>query len=432
MVLDLAITLLLVLLNGFFVAAEFAFVKVRQSQIELMIRNGSNIAKISKHIINNLYSYLSATQLGITLASLALGWFGEEVVANLILNIFHFFKLHITINFSHQLSLIIGFIVITSFHIIFGELLPKSIAIQRAERTALIASVPIRIFYFIFKPLIWVINFAANRLILLIGLNPKISEFDLHSTEELRLLLEEGTKTGAIEASEHELLENVFNYRDTPAKQIMVPRNKIIGVELSMPPDDIINKFIEEGYSRMPVYEKTIDNIVGIIYAKDLINMMSHRNLILIYDLIRPAIFVKEDDKISNLKTLMQKYKSHLVIALDEFGGTAGLITLEDIVEEIFGEIQDEYDEEQPIVEIINESEFIIKASAAIADVNEFLPLPLPESEDYETVGGLITYYIGKIPKVNESFELEKYHCTILKSTEMSIESIKFILTEKK
>ncbi len=428
MLLNITLTLLLVLLNGFFVAAEFALVKVRSSQIELMVRTGSVVAKITQHLIENLNAYLSASQLGITLASLGLGWIGEPVVAEIIKSIMYVFGLHLQPQTIHSISLPFAFITITTLHIVLGEQAPKLMAIQKPESVSLGITVPLRIFYFTFKPFIWLLNILTTLLLKVFGLDPSATEYELHSAEEIRYLLEESQKSGVIGVSEHELLENVFEFSDTPVKQIMIPRGKIIGVEISMEIKKVLETFIDEGYSRMPIYQGSIDNILGVVYAKDLINLMHHNNLFVIQDIIRTAFFIQEEEKINIVLRRMQKEKVHLAVVLDEFGGTAGLITLEDIMEEIFGEIQDEYDEEMPIVEKIDELTFRVNALAAISDANEYLPEPLPESEEYETIGGLITSEVGRIPLENEMIEFRNYQCKIIKRSERSIElvSLKF------
>ncbi|OGU14595.1 MAG: hemolysin [Ignavibacteria bacterium GWB2_35_12] len=424
MLLNITLTLLLVLLNGFFVAAEFAIVKVRASQLELRIRTGSKIARLSMHLINNLNAYLSATQLGITVASLGLGWIGEPVVSEIIKTILYLFGLHLNQQALHSIALPTAFITITILHIILGELAPKTLAIQKPEQTALMITIPLRIFYIVFSPFIWFLNTLANLVLKLFGFQTDGKEYELHSAEEIRYLLEESQKSGVIGVSEHELLENVFEFSDTPVKQIMIPRGKIIGVEISMEIKKVLETFIDEGYSRMPIYKGSIDDILGVIYAKDLINLMHHNNLFVIQDIIRPAFFIQEEEKINVVLRRMQKEKVHLAIVLDEFGGTAGLITLEDIMEEIFGEIQDEYDEEMPIVEKTDELTFRVNALAAISDANVYLPEPLPESEDYETIGGLITSEVGRIPDENELIDFQNYQCKIIKRSERSIEQV--------
>jgi CBS domain containing-hemolysin-like protein len=424
---NILLTLFFVLLNAFFVAAEFAIVKVRASQIELRLRTGSKMAGLAKDLITHLDSYLSATQLGITLASLGLGWIGESVVAGMIRDIIGFLGLTISETAIHSMSLPIAFGTITALHIVFGELAPKSLALQRPEQVTLAISLPLKIFYLVFKPIIWSLNAVANWFVKLMGLERITEEGELHSAEELQYILNESSKSGLIESTEHQILENVFGFSETPVKQIMVPHNRIVGVEISMPPEDIMIKFIEDGYSRMPVYEDTIDNILGVIYAKDLISMMNHRELIIIQDIIRPTFYVGEDEKISILLRRLQKERVHMALVMDEFGGTAGIVTLEDILEELVGEIQDEYDEEKPDFEEISDNIFTVEASATISDVNDQLPYPLPESEDYETVGGMITNYTGRIPETGEIIILDKYKCEIIKGSERRIELVKLI-----
>ncbi len=428
MIFDLFFTLSLILLNGFFVAAEFAIVKVRISQIEMLSRSGNRFAVTAKHIIEHLDSYLSATQVGITLASLGLGWVGEPVVAEIISAGMSVIGFHLSIIITHQISFVIAFLLISTFHIILGELAPKSIAIQYSETVALAVALPLRGFYIVFKPFIWSLNRLSTMLLGLVGL--KISrEEELHSAAELRYLLEESSKVGVLESDEHELLENVFEFRETTANQIMVPRRKIIGLEISMPGNSIIEKVMEEGYSRMPVYRDTIDTIIGVVYAKDLVTMMNHRDLILLQDILRPAFFVQETEKISKLMRDMQTRRAHMAIVLDEFGGTGGIVTFEDIMEELVGEIQDEYDDEISIVEKRGD-EWFVRASAPIADVNEYLPTPLPEDGEYETIGGWINQAAGRIPELNEVISTDGYECTIIQRSKRSVESVKLRLIE--
>lgn len=431
MLFNIFLTIFLVLLNGFFVAAEFAIVKVRSSQIELRIRSGSKVANLTKHIINNLDEFLSATQLGITLASLGLGWIGESVVARIIHSILFLFGFDISQQLTHSIALPTAFVLITIMHIVFGELAPKSIAIQRPENTALLITIPLRIFNFIFRPFILILNSSANYLISLIGFHNINSEQELHSSDELIYLIDESAKSGIFDSSEQELIENVFAFSDIPIKQIMVPRNKVVGIDISMKVNDILNKFKDEGYSRMPVYENSMDNIIGVLYAKDMIALNLDRDSILPRSIIRNANFVQEDQKINIILKIMQKKKVHLAIVNDEFGGSAGLVTMEDIIEEVFGEIQDEYDEELPIVENQGVNRYLIKASSPINDVNDFLPLPLPESDDYETVAGLILSKEGRIPELNEIIELDDYQCTITKRSKRSIEQVCLIYFDK-
>ncbi|MDA3844223.1 MAG: hemolysin family protein, partial [Candidatus Kapabacteria bacterium] len=387
-------------------------------------------AKVAQNLIHHLDAYLSATQLGITLASLGLGWIGESVVTALILNVMNLFGLDIDPETAHGIALPIAFLTITFLHIIFGELAPKSMAIQRPEQVTMFIAIPLRVFYLIFKPFIWVLNSFANFIIRRLGFEPISEEEERHSSQELRLLIDESEKSGVIDTEEHRLLENVFDFAETPVKQVMIPRGKIFGIEYGKATTEILERFIDEGFSRVPVYRSTIDNIIGIIYAKDLISILRHERLIIMHDIIRKPYFINEGQKINDLLRDMQKNKVHLAVVLDEFGGTAGLVTLEDIIEEIVGEIQDEYDEEQSPVLKINEAEFILYAGLSIDDANDHLPVPLPEDDNYETLAGLIIDEIGRIPEAGEIIDLINYKCEILKRSTRSVEQIKLSLLD--
>ncbi len=423
----LVLTGFLVLLNGFFVAAEFALVRVRGSQIELKVKTGSRVAKITRGIMNNLDGYLAATQLGITIASLGLGVIGEDVFTDVVLRAFSSVGFTITSNIIVTMSHIIAFIVITVLIIVFGELAPKTLAIQRSVRTALAVSTPLRLFFVVFRPIIWVLNRMANVILKLLGINPQEGEAH-HSSEELQYLLDQGKETGAIDVTEHELIQNVFEFNERVVKNIMVPRTKISGVDLNTPKEELLEILITEGYSRIPVYEDVIDKIVGIVHAKDVLPLLARNQEIALKDIIRKPYFIPETKKINDLMAELQQKRIQIAIVLDEFGGTAGMVTLEDIVEELVGEIQDEYDEERPIVEQVNDREFIINALASIYDVNSHLPHDLPEDGDYDTVSGWLGDIFGKIPDVGEQKESNGYNITVLRKSDQNIESVKLEL----
>lgn len=418
----------LVLLNGFFVAAEFAMVRVRGSQIEIKAKAGSSTAKIAKGIMANLDGYLAATQLGITIASLGLGWAGQEVVTKLMLNLFSVFGLVITSPFIINSSHVVAFLFITILHIVFGELAPKSIAIQRSVRTVMTIAVPLRFFFLVFRPFIWFLNGFANLMLKAFGINTIPGSEAHHSSEELQYLLEQGKETGAIDSTEHELIQNVFDFNERVVKNIMVPRTKISAVDINTEQDELLEILITEGYSRMPVYEDTIDKIVGIVHAKDILPLLARKLPFQLKDIIRKPYFIPETKKINDLMAELQQKRIQIAIVLDEFGGTAGMVTLEDIVEELVGEIQDEYDEEKPIVEKVNDTEFIVNALAPIYDVNSHLPHDLPEDGDYDTVSGWLGDIFGKIPDVGEQKESSGYNITVLKKSDQNIESVKLEL----
>ena len=424
MISDLFLTLLLVLLNGFFVAAEFALVKVRASQIDLKAQKGSSRAKIAKQLVEKLDAYLSATQLGITLASLALGAVGEEVISEIVTNFFNktgWIANPITI---HSISLPIALTLLTFFHVTIGEQVPKMFGIKYPLEMTMFISWPMRIFYFIFSPFIWLLNQSSNLFLRMLGIK-KVGEEEVHTEEELRMILTESEEGGAIKPSENELIQNVFDFDDRLVKQIMVPQNRVIALDVELGRNDLIKQVIDEGYSRLPVYLGDIDNVIGIVHSKDLLKAVIENKFRTIKDIMRPAHFIPENMKVNDLLRDFQKLHMQIAIVTNEFGATAGIVTMEDIIEELVGEIQDEHDEEKPIVEKKSETEFIVNAHSSIGDVNESLPMALPENPKYETVSGLINFLWGRIPGVNEKRQYAGYEFIILQRKKQTVETVK-------
>ncbi|MCD6065396.1 MAG: hypothetical protein K0S33_222 [Bacteroidetes bacterium] len=428
MITELLFTIFLILLNGFFVAAEFALVKVRASQIDIKIQKGSSRAKSAKKLVDKLDAYLSATQLGITLASLALGWVGEDVVSHLVRILFLKLGFAETSFAVHSISIPIAFTLITFFHITLGEQIPKMFGIKFPLELILFVAVPLRIFYFIFGPFIWLLNKSSNLFLRLVGVK-KTGEDDVHTEEELRLILTESEEGGAIKPSENELIQNVFDFDDRIVKQIMVPQNKVSAIDIETGREEVIKKIIEEGYSRLPVYLGDIDNVIGIIHSKDLLKEVIENRFKTIRDIMRPAHFVPETMKVNELLRDFQKMHLQIAIITNEHGATAGIVTMEDIIEELVGEIQDEHDEEKPDVEKKSDTEFIVKTHANIGDINEMLPIALPESPNYDTVSGLINSLFGRIPAVNEKRKIDGYTITILQRKKQLVELIKLEVT---
>ncbi|MBL7937166.1 MAG: HlyC/CorC family transporter [Bacteroidia bacterium] len=427
MLADLFLTFLLVLLNGFFVAAEFALVKVRSSQIDLLAQKGSKRAKVAQQLVQKLDSYLSATQLGITLASLGLGAFGEHVMSEVVGNFFA--NMNITVN-PHVVTVPIAFTLITFFHITIGEQVPKMFGIKYPLEMTLFISWPMRIFYFVFAPFIWLLNQSSNLFLRMLGIK-KVGEEDVHTEEELRLILTESEEGGAIKPSENELIQNVFDFDDRLVKQIMVPQNRVTAIDIeALDKDGIVQKISEEGFSRYPIYLGDIDNIIGVIYAKDLFKELISKKFRTIKDIMRPAHFVPESMKINDLLRDFQKLHMQIAIVTNEFGATAGIVTMEDIIEELVGEIQDEHDEEKPTVEKKSETEYVVNAHSSIGDVNESLPMSLPESPKYETISGLINFLWGRIPGVNEKRQYGGYEITVLQRKKQTVESVKLRVLE--
>lgn len=426
----LLLALFLVLLNGFFVAAEFSIVKVRYSQIQLKAAEGHKMAKQAEHIIKNLDSYLSATQLGITLASLGLGFVGESALHHIIESVFHYYDWSIAQTTITTISLVLSFLIITVMHIVFGELVPKSIAIRKAEPTTMFIAAPLRLFYNIFKPFIWSMNAISNSFLKLIKIHP-VSDHEIHSTEELQLLVKQSADSGEIQEENYEIIKNAFDFTDHSAKQIMVPRQNILSIDIEDPIEELIDIIMESGYSRIPVYEDSIDQIIGILYTKEIIREFVKRKGNLSHDdlreLMRDAFFVVGSKKISDLLKIFQQKKQHLAVVIDEFGGTEGIITLEDILEELVGEIQDEEDDEENIVDQVAANVFWVQATQPLEEINEFLPMPLLEDAEYNTLAGFILNQLEEIPEENQEFEHSNYHFKILKMNNRSVELVELI-----
>ena len=426
------LALFLVILNGFFVAAEFSIVKVRYSQIQIKVQEGNPVAKQLELILKKLDAYLSATQLGITLSSLALGWIGEGAMHHFMDKLLIMMNLSLDDTSVTTISLFFSFFIITILHIVFGELVPKSIAIRKSESTAMFVAYPLRGFTIVFQPFIWLMNSMSNGFLRMINI-PPAEESDIHSSEELQLLVKQSADSGELEEEDYEIIKNAFDFTDHSAKQIMVPRQNILSIDIEDPIEDIINVIVDSGYSRIPVYEGSIDNIIGVLYTKEIIREYIKRNGNLtntdLRDLMREAFFVVGSKKISDLLKNFQQKKQHLAIVIDEFGGTEGIISLEDILEELVGEIQDEEDEEEKIVEEISENTFWVQATQPLEEINEYLPekLPLSEEGDYNSLAGFILYQLGDIPEENQEFEMFDYHFKILRMQNKSVELVELI-----
>nr|WP_035565387.1 hemolysin family protein [Hymenobacter sp. IS2118] len=426
--LKILFTVLLVLVNGFFVAAEFALVKVRISQIELRAKEGNRLAKLTLSMLQDLEAYLSASQLGITLASLGLGWIGESVVASIILAAVHALNLNMTDVLAHQIALPVSFATITVLHIVIGEQAPKMLAIQRPEALSIAVALPLRLFYIISFPAIWVLNKLSGMTLRLFGVG-SMHGSEAHTSDELRMLLDQSKESGEIQDSEHELIENVFQFNDRMVKQIMVPRTKLSALDVNAPAEELLDVVFSEGYSRLPVFEGNIDNIVGVLNVKDLLPIIRRGEAVELARIMRPPFFVPETKKINRL--LRQFQRKHIVMAIvsDEFGGVSGIVTIEDIMEELVGEIQDEYDNEVPVVEKVSEDEYRVNPATPISDANEYLPFPLPEGEDYETVGGLLNVIYGSIPEVGDVAVLDPYEFRVLQRSRRAVELVQLRVT---
>ena len=386
--LNLFLIAILIALTAFFVATEFAIVKVRSSRIDQLIAEGKKGATAAKKVITHLDEYLSACQLGITVTALGLGWLGEPTFRKILLPIFDYFPL--TESMISILSFVIAFAFVTFIHVVVGELAPKTIAIQKAEAVTLYFAKPIIWFYRIMYPIIWSLNGSARVLVGIFGLKSASEHEVAHSEEELRILLSESYKSGEINKNELKYVNNIFEFDERLAKEIMVPRTEIATISVDSTFEDVLRTIKNESYTRYPVVDGDKDNIIGFINAKEFLtsHISQHHKKLDIHSFINPIIRVIETIPIHDLLVKMQKERIHIAILMDEYGGTSGLVTVEDIVEEIVGEIRDEFDEDEiPEIRKLKEDHYILDAKLLIDDVNQLLGTEFSD-EEIDTIGG--------------------------------------------
>ncbi len=447
----LIVLTLLIVLNGLFVVAEYAVARLRNKGVDagsLSRRtapfgaaegNGAKekdglIARLTDPVIADPTAFLAATQLGITMSSLAIGWFAADMLAILAEDLSasqEWFRslrdagtdLTSALEIGRLAAFVVIFGGLTLLHSVFAEIIPKTFAWHRPLLALRMTAGPLRLFAFVALPAVRIVDFMAGLLLRLVGMR-RVPAGEHHSTSDLQNIVDQSRRSGEIDPTSHELISKVFTFRHRTVRQIMVARPQIVALEASAPKAEIMRTCIEEGFSRVPVYEGSLDNIVGVVYAKDLLGMVEHNNLIILHDLMRPPFFVAESKGISELLREFQQRRLHLAIVVDEFGGTAGLVTMEDIIEELVGEIQDEFDHEEPPVRESGDGEFTVKASAAISDANRFLPQALPEGEQYDTVGGFINVLFEKIPDLNETRHYGDYELTVVAKKRRTIETV--------
>ena len=400
------ITLVLIFVNGFFVAAEYAFVRVRKTQLEEAVEEGSTRARLASRIEGRLETYISASQLGVTLASLAIGWIGEPAAAALIGPAFTWLSERSDAAF-HIVSFTLAFGVITYLHVVIGELAPKYLSIQRALTVALWCALPLHLFYVVLSPFIAFVNGSANRLLGLVGIKAT-ADLDPHSEEELRMLVAASTRKGILQESERVLLGNVLDFADRLVRQVMVPRTEIVAVPDDTTVGGVMQLLRQSPFTRIPVYREDLDHIVGVIHVKDVVGAEPGRPA---RDLMRKPLYLPETAHLDRALAQFRRERVQLAIVIDEFGGTAGLVTLEDVIEELVGEVQDEFDREAPMIREEN-GVFLINGLMTLADARERLGLELGE-EPYDTVGGMVFGRLGRLAKVGDSIDVEGYRFTV-------------------
>lgn len=419
-------------LNGFFVLSEFAIVKVRRSKLEELAKKNKSNAKLALKITKTLDTYLSATQLGITLSSLALGWIGEPAIARLLEKLFASFFVDNTI-LLHTISFFIAFTIITVLHVVCGELIPKSIAIARAEKATLFVARPLHLFRIIFFPLIKVFDTLAGFFLRRIGIEPAKESESAHSDEEIKIIIGESLKGGYLDSIESEILKNAVDFSDTTAKEIMTPRKDIVYLFDDNSYEENIEIVKQTNHTRYPYCKKDKDNVLGMIHIRDLLqsSLQSKKDKNLSH-IVRELIIVPETTSISSILMKMNKKQIHTALVVDEYGGTAGLLTMEDIIEEIMGDISDEHDKKNDDITKIDNDTYEIDGMLDIDSVAETLNLELDEDIEQVTIGGYVFNLLGKEPVIGDSIVDENFIFEVLEVDGMRIKKIKAKRIEKK
>lgn len=422
-VVKVIIAFVLVGINGVFVAAEFSFVKVRKTRLAELAENGSRRAQAALDVILKLDAYLSACQLGITLASLGLGWLGEPAIAALIEPLFTARAGWNTI-YTDTIAVTLAFLLISFLHIVMGELVPKALAIQKAERTALSTANFLKGFYRIFYPFIWALNNLANFVLRIWKIEPA-NEADLaHSEEELRMLVEVSQKHGYLDTMEGKLLDNVFEFSDRVASEVMIPRQDMVCIFVQDTFPEILDIVKRYGHTRYLLCDHDKDHVLGLVHLRDILRLQERTEVKDITQIKRDILVVPEGMPISHLVQKMRSERTHMAIVVDEFGGSAGLVTIEDMLEELVGEIYDEFELEQPPIQKIEENEYLVSGRVLMEEISELLDIQL-EEESVSTIGGYVFSRIGRKPVKGDEVFFDGFHFEVLEVSGFRITKVK-------
>lgn len=413
MTINLLIILLMILLTAFFVAAEFGFVKIRKSKLESMSQEGNKKATLALYIANHLDEYLSACQLGITLTSLAIGWIGESTLEQLLHPVMELFPF--TSAVRTLISFILAFVIMTFVHVVIGELIPKSYSITKTETVVLWVARPLHLFYKVMYPFIWLLNKSAAGIGKLLGIELASEEGETHSEEELLIIASESLTHGEINSAEYEYMTNIFRFDDLNAREIMLSRTEIDVLEVGMSVKEALDISIKEGHSRYPVIKGTKDDIIGYITQSELIEMLLNNPEDKIGENVSKCLFAMETTPVKELLERMKQNKKHLVILVDEYGGTSGLITIEDIMEEIVGDIQDEKDDERPLMVKISDNQYLLDGQIELYELEKSLGVTFEkETINSVSLGGMITEKFGTDIEKGYTFSLGDFKFEVL------------------
>ncbi len=414
-----------VLLNGFFVAAEFSLVSVRRTRIAELVERGDAGAATVQKALEDPDKVIAATQLGITLSSLSLGWIGEPALSHLIFPIVSLFPVGVQSEVSHTISAILAFSIITFLHVVVGELAPKSIALQNPERTSIAVAKPTLFAERLFKPAIWALNGTGNALLRLVNVQPASGHELVHSVDELRMLVAASTEVGVFQEEESEMLHAIFDFGEMVVRRVMIPRTEIIAVEADTNLGDIIDLITQSTYTKFPVYDDDLDNIIGIVHIKDLLSAMQSRDCTecVAREIVHKPLYVPETASVNTVLRLFRDKRQHIAIVLDEYGGTAGLVTLEDLLEEIVGEVSDPFDIVNPEFETLPDGSVLIDGLTQLEDVNEQLGLELQEP-DYDTIAGYVMSKLGRVPRLHDVVEADNVRIRVEEMDGMRVSRI--------
>jgi magnesium and cobalt exporter, CNNM family len=394
----------LILLNAYFVAAEYGLVTARRTRIRELEEQGDRRARTVMQITTDPPRFIAAMQLGVTATSLAIGAVGEQALAQVFDPIL-----------ASVIALALAFLIITFLHVVLGELVPKGVALRYSERTALAVSTPVRGFFVVFKPLIWVLQEASELVLRALGIEPPGADDDVLSEAELKMVLDRSTKHGEIERQEQEMLYKVFDFADKEVSAVMVPRPEVVALSIEMPPEEALAAVIDSPYTRYPVYRDSLDEIVGVLHVRDLFSALVDRGIagVQLEQLLRPAHIVPETKDLAALLTEFRRTNQHLAVVVDEYGELEGIVTLEDLLEEIVGEIEDEFDLPDESIERLENGRVRVHGTFPIDDFNEQFGVSLPV-EDYHTLGGLVFGMLGRAPEPGDEVDHEGIRFTVL------------------
>ena len=412
----------LILLNAFFVAAEYGLVTARRTRIVELHHQGNRRARDVLRITSDPPRFIAAMQLGVTLTSLGIGALGEQALSEAFDPIM-----------STVLAVLIAYLLLTFLHVVIGELVPKGIALGHREGTALLVSAPVRGFFILMRPLIWFLQKSTELVLRWLGLRPPGAENDVLSEAELRMVVSQATKGGEIEVQEQEMLYKVFDFADKEASDVMVPRPEVVALSIDLPPEQCLEAVMDSPYTRYPVYQETLDNVVGILHVRDLFAALRDRGMheVKIEDLIRPAHIVPETKDLAALLAEFRRANQHMAIVVDEYGEMEGIVTLEDLLEEIVGEIEDEFDLPDESVEQVDDDTIRIDGTFPIDDFNERFHSSLPD-EDYHTIGGFVFGLLGRQPEVGDDISHDGMRFDVLEVEGSRINKLAVIFEQRR